>query len=151
MGKKSKKKSTDPKSILEQYAENASKETKKDLYKRYKELLKEIEYEKYHGWELDKLAKKDTRRNINRKEKEFYDHMKSLKKRRKDMKESSRSEGKLDRLVSAVSDLLPVIKTTAKLVMVAILGLLSVETIQRSISPKVLEKLSAVFKIAMAV
>lgn len=151
MGKKSKMSYADPSKVMEKYVNGATKESKKNLYKKYKDLLDDIEYAQFRGFELDKLAKKDTRRNINKKERDFYYGMESLKKRKKDVKRNSKGDGMLDRFMETVQQLMPVIKTCAKLVMVAIVSILSIDFIQKGISPKTLEKLTTVFQFAMAV
>ena len=148
MGKK--KKSVDPSLILKKYM-NEVGDSKKDLYKQYKNLLDDIEYAQYRGFELDKMAKKDTKRRINKKEKEFYDEMKNLKRRRKDIKNDSKSTGYIDGFLKSMEQIMPAIKLCAKLVMVAIISILSIDFIQRGISPEMLRKITAIFQVAMKV
>ena len=132
---------------MESFAETKSK---KDLNKDFKRILKDIESSQYCMFESDKLNKKGNKKKINKKEYEFYTGMNSVKSKNKEGK-AWKKEGIVDRIVDFVRFIAPLVKTGAKVVMVAILSLLSIDKIQQVITPETLDKLMTIFNIAMAV
>ena len=145
--KKQKKNQYDYQSILFNLAENSSK---RRLRKDFDSAINEIEEYRFTLQEIDKLQDKKKRKEINKKQRDFYTQMEAIKERKK-MAKKWEKNGFLDRMAKVLTGVIPAVKTIAKLVMVLIISFLSIDAIKGFISPETLDKLTTVFHLAMAV
>ena len=145
--KKQKKFDNDYQRVLFNLTENVSK---KDLRKSFSSAIDEIEEYRFTLDEIDKLNDKKKRKEINKKQREFYTQMESIKARKKMMKKWE-NDGLLDRLIKMLSIVVPAVKKLAKAVMLLILSFMSIDAIRRFISPEMVEKLGKVYNLAMVI
>ena len=123
---------------------------KKKLDKDFRKALTEIESYRIRLAEADKKASLKERRNINKRTEEFYTGMESIKARSKMAKEWEKT-GFLDRTITMLEQVAPIIKTLAKLVMGLVITFLSIDAIKTKIKPETVDKLSKIFHLAMSV
>ena len=151
MSKKHKKKKN-KKEQLYKFAEKEGKKgkSKKKLEKKMKKAMKEIQASQIYLYEIDKKQNKKKTKEINKKEKDFYTSMESLKARKK-LSKKWKENGFLDDMISLLKDISPIVKALAKAFCTLIVSFLSVEAIQKVIKPKTLSKIMTVFDFAMAI
>lgn len=145
--KKQKKDQRDYQKVLFNIGEDTSKKT---LRKDFSSALNEIQEYRFTLYEIDKLNDKKKRKEINKKQRDFYTQMESIKARKKMMKKWER-DGFLDRLMDTLSVVVPAVRKVAKAVMFLILSFMSIDAIKRFISPETLDKLANVYSLAMAI
>lgn len=152
MAKKKKKKQKKYQSNYQRVLFNITDDTsKKRLRKDFNSAIDEIEEYQLTLDEIDKLhGDKKKRKEINRKQRDFYTQMEAIKARKKMMKKWE-NDGFLDRLVNVLNDVIPAIRKVAKAVMLLILSFMSIDAIKRFISPETLNKLATVYRLAMAI
>lgn len=152
MAKKKKKKQKKYQSNYQRVLFNITDDTsKKRLRKDFNSAIDEIEEYQLTLDEIDKLhGDKKKRKEINRKQRDFYTQMEAIKARKKMMKKWE-NDGFLDRLVDVLNDVIPAIRKVAKAVMLLILSFMSIDAIKRFISPETLNKLATVYRLAMAI
>jgi hypothetical protein len=124
--------------------------SKKRLNKDFNSAIREIEEYQFTLQEVAKLHDKSKRKEINKKQRDFYMQMEGVKARKK-MAKKWEKNGFLDRITVILGESIPVVKTIAKLVMILIISFLSIDAIKGCVSPEVLDKLTTVFHVAMAV
>lgn len=128
----------------------SSSKSKKDLQKEFKHALKDIERMQIELFEADKKQNRKNKKKINKKEKEFYTSMSSLKTRKKMCKEWEET-GFLDKMFELLKEAAPIIKIIAKALCVLLITFLSVDAIKAKISPEALAKITKVFDFAMCI
>lgn len=153
MSKKNKKKGKKNDSLTSIFMEvDKGCKKSKDLDKKFKKALNEIEDYQMKLIEVDKMSmySPKERRKANKKQEEFYTEMNAIKKRQK-MAKKWEDTGFLDQMMELLHELSPLIKALAKALCCLIISFLSLEMVQKHISTKTLNKLSTVFNIAKAV
>ena len=148
MGKKKKK--NKKKKYYQNLIADTQSDDKKKLDKDFRKALTEIESYRIRLAEADKKASLKERRNINKRTEEFYTGMESTKARSKRAKEWEKT-GFLDRTITMLEQVAPIIKTLAKLVMGLVITFLSIDAIKTKIKPETVDKLSKIFHLAMSV
>lgn len=148
MGKKKKK--NKKKKYYQNLIADTQSDDKKKLDKDFRKALTEIESYRIRLAEADKKASLKERRNINKRTEEFYTGMESIKARSKMAKEWEKT-GFLDRTITMLEQVAPIIKTLAKLVMGLVITFLSIDAIKTKIKPETVDKLSKIFHLAMSV
>lgn len=151
MSKKHKKKKKHQDTIYKYMDDNKKKgKGKKKLKKKMRKAMKEIEASQIYLYEMDKKGNRKQVKEINKKEKEFYTSMESLKARKKISKKWSKN-GFLDDIIDLLKEVSPIVKTLAKAFCTLIISFLSIESIQKVIKPKTLSKIMTAFDFAMAI
>jgi hypothetical protein len=124
--------------------------SKKEISHDYDDILDEIESSRIKLYEADKRRNRKQRKKINKKEKEFYTDMESIKCRKK-MAKKWQKNGFLDTVIHILKSISPLVKMIAKLIASLITAFLSLDCIRSHISTSMLNKITKVFNIAMAV
>lgn len=129
---------------------NVSKESRKSLNKRMNNAISEIQDMQLTLYEVDKRANRKKRKSINKKEKKFLEETEALKARQK-MAKNWEKTGFLDNMMNLLNNVVPIVKTLAKMLAALIIAFLSIESIQNKISPNTLNKVTRLFNFAMMV
>lgn len=130
-------------------ASNGNDKSKKDLNKKFKSVLKEIENERMRMYELDKRAKKGNHRKINKEEGNFYYNIKALQYRKK-ISDKWEKTGFLDHVLDLLKEVIPVVQLLAKMIGALIVSFLSLDGIKKIINPETLKKIAKIFDVVMA-
>lgn len=150
MAKKNKKKNKMKQVEMTRDYLNLKSRSKKQLRREFNEAIDDIESYRIQLFEADKRANRHEKKKINKKEKEFYTSMESIKCRQK-MAKKWRKTGFLETIISLLQTASPFIKLLAKGVCMLITAFLSIESVAMYISPETISKLSKIFDIACCI
>lgn len=126
--------------------------SKKSINKDFNGILDEIEASKMMLYEQDKYDHKYNRKyrkNINEEERKLHDDMDAVR-RRKRLAKRWEKNGFLDAVMEVFAEVVPIVRTIARLVVTLMVRFLSIKSIKTNISPKTLDKICAVYNVAMA-
>lgn len=146
MGKKKKKKMV----TIDQFLE-VDALSKKKINKKFKKAVQDYEETHIMVYEKKKKHKKHKEKKaLNNEERSFYYECEDIKKKNKKNKKWE-NKGFFEKALDSVNTAIPIVKTAAKLLSLAITAVISIPIIRDNISVKTLNKIAAVYNMAAAV
>lgn len=150
MSKKKKKHKAKHHNPYSDMLQSVNHKSKKKIDKEFKKALKEIEDMRISMYEADKKhANRKTRKKINKEEAVFYTNMDSIKCRKKITKKWEK-EGFLEKMISLLQEVSPFVQLLARALASLITMFLSTPFIKEHISTSMIDKITIVYDIAMA-
>lgn len=122
---------------------------KKSMKKEFKSIVDEIASYNMKMFELEKVGKRRKDRvEINKKQKDYFENMKSIKYKKK-ISKKLRKSGLLDRLIEILRDNKELIQKGGKVIGMFILAIMSSKVVKEKLDPKTLDKLSTLFELVI--
>ena len=122
----------------------------KKLNKEFDKALEDIQYSKLRIYESDKRGQKSKKRKeINKKERMFYDDMKAIRGRQLLASEWERT-GFLDFILDILHKVFPIVRIIARLFADMIIQFLKCDSIKTRIKPTTLSKIQKTFNFAIS-
>ena len=149
MSKKKKKKAVRKMVTIDKFLEDDSLSRKK-INKKFKKAVKK--YEEEHVLEFEKRKKKDKRhrRKINKEAKKFYYECEDVKDKVKQTKKYEK-RGFFEQALGLIGEVIPMIKSLAKMVALAITGIVSTPFVRNRMSTKTLDRVASVYNVAASI
>jgi hypothetical protein len=149
MSKKKKKKAVRKMVTIDRFLEDDSLSRKK-INKKFKKAVKK--YEEEHVLEFEKRKKKDKRhrRKINKEAKKFYYECEDVKDKVKQTKKYEK-RGFFEQALGVIGEVIPMIKSLAKMVALAITGIVSTPFVRNRMSTKTLDRVASVYNVAASI
>lgn len=149
MSKKKKKKAVRKMVTIDKFLEDDSLSRKK-INKKFKKAVKK--YEEEHVLEFEKRKKKDKRhrRKINKEAKKFYYECEDVKDKVKQTKKYEK-RGFFEQALGVIGEVIPMIKSLAKMVALAITGIVSTPFVRNRMSTKTLDRVASVYNVAASI
>ena len=149
MSKKKKKKAVRKMVTIDRFLEDDSLSRKK-INKKFKKAVKK--YEEEHVLEFEKRKKKDKRhrRKINKEAKKFYYECEDIQDRVKQTKKYEK-KGFFEQALGVIGEVIPMIKSLAKMVALAITGIVSTPFVRNRMSTKTLDRVASVYNVAASI
>lgn len=149
MSKKKKKKAVRKMVTIDKFLEDDSLSRKK-INKKFKKAVKK--YEEEHVLEFEKRKKKDKRhrRKINKEAKKFYYECEDVKDKVKQTKKYEK-RGFFEQALGVIGEVIPMIKSVAKMVALAIAGIVSTPFVRNRMSTKTLDRVASVYNVAASI
>jgi hypothetical protein len=149
MSKKKKKKAVRKMVTIDKFLEDDSLSRKK-INKKFKKAVKK--YEEEHVLEFEKRKKKDKRhrRKINKEAKKFYYECEDIQDRVKQTKKYEK-RGFFEQALGVIGEVIPMIKSVAKMVALAIAGIVSTPFVRNRMSTKTLDRVASVYNVAASI